>query len=62
MLRCYTLGRADEAAIDEVLAVEEQVFPLAPQLNHATAPRSVNNWIMRLQCSRWALEDLFLVP
>ena len=27
MLRCYTLGRADEAAIDEVLAVEEQVFP-----------------------------------
>ena len=27
MLRCYTLGRADEAAIDEVLAVEGQVFP-----------------------------------
>ena len=27
MLRCYTLGRADEAGIDEVLAVEEQVFP-----------------------------------
>ena len=27
MLRFYTLGRADEAAIDEVLAVEEYVFP-----------------------------------
>ena len=27
MLRFYTLGRADEAAIDEVLAVEEPVFP-----------------------------------
>ena len=28
MLRCYTLGPADEAAIDEVLAVEEHVSPL----------------------------------
>ena len=27
MLRCYTLGPADEAAIDELLAVEEQVSP-----------------------------------
>ena len=30
MLRCYTLGRADEAAIDEVLAVEEQVLVVRP--------------------------------
>ena len=34
MLRCYTLGRADEAAIDEVLAVEEQVFPFNGALVH----------------------------
>ena len=27
ILRCYTLGHADEVAIDDVLAVEEQVFP-----------------------------------
>ena len=27
MLRCYTLGRADEAVIDEILSVEEQIFP-----------------------------------
>ena len=27
MLRFYTLGRADEAAVDKVLAVEEHVFP-----------------------------------
>ena len=27
MLRFYTLGRTDEAAYDEVLAVEELVFP-----------------------------------
>ena len=29
MLRFYTPGRADEVAIDEVLAVEELVFPFA---------------------------------
>ena len=27
MLRCYTPSRADAAAIDEVLAAEEQFFP-----------------------------------
>ena len=27
MLRFYTLGRADEAVIDEILSVEEQIFP-----------------------------------
>ena len=29
MLRCYTPSRADAAAIDEMLAVEELVFPFA---------------------------------
>ena len=29
MLRFYTLGRADEAVIDEILSVEEQIFPFA---------------------------------
>ena len=40
MLRCYTLGRADKAAIDEVLAVEKPVLVVRPSaLSNLSKPR-----------------------